>query len=136
MQTVVPRLEQGDVVEFDPGEHVIGDVQLNSVSVVAHGSEAVVLKGHFTWRGRSTLTGVTFDGRINAEDQAHLEISGCRLLNSADNLVVARGYSRVVIRNSDLSGSSTSHPAVLGEGGGPVDVEGSVLHDFPLGQSK
>jgi len=76
-------------------------------------------------------TGVTFDGRINTLEQAQLVITGCELRNSADNLVVARDYSRIVMRDCDLSGSSTIHPAVFADGGATVEIVDSTLHDFP-----
>src|SRR4051794_40130113 len=132
LQSVLAELKVGDVVEFAPGQHIVGDVYFNSVSLTAEKAGTASIKGHVDLRGTSSISGLTVDGRIATNDQSKANIVGCTLRNGADNLVVARGYSHISISRCDLAGSSTNHPAVYAEGGSTIVIQESRLHDIPV----
>jgi SpoVK/Ycf46/Vps4 family AAA+-type ATPase len=131
LNVILDRLVQGDTVEFGPGDHVIGEVILRSVSLVGQGPGETTVRGHISFEGTASFDDMTFDGRINTDQQAHLQISRCRLRNSADNLIAARDYSQIVVQDCDLSGSATTHPAIFVETGGTVTMLRTQLHDVP-----
>ena len=131
LKSVLGILKPGDTVEFGPGPHVVGDVILRSVSMSSSRHGAASIKGHVTFEGQATFSGLAIDGRVNACKQAHLTISQCTLRNAADNLIVAKDYSQIIVTGCDLTGSSTSHPAIYANSGSTVVVSQSRLHDIP-----
>ena len=74
---------------------------------------------------------MALDGRVNLVDQARVTIAGSVLRNASDNLLVVRGYSHATLVDCDLSGSSTTHPALYAEEGGTIVLRRSHLHDVP-----
>ncbi len=131
VKSVLDQLSPGDRIEFAAGEHVVGDIWLNNVNLGGARSGTATIKGHLTLLGQTTITGLRIDGRINLKDQAQVTISQSVLGNAADNLLVARGYSQAVLVGCDLSGSSTTHPALFIEEGSTIVLSQSHLHDVP-----
>jgi SpoVK/Ycf46/Vps4 family AAA+-type ATPase len=131
LQAILDILAQGDTVEFDPGEHVVGDITLNSVSLIGPDRATTSVRGHLTFAGRVVVSGLSVDGRMNASGHTQLHVVGCRARNPADNLIVARDYAEVIVSGSELSASSTTHPAVMAESGSAITISNSRLHDLP-----
>jgi len=131
MHSILAQISPGDVVEFAPGAHVVGVIRLNGVSLTAARPGTASIKGQLTYSGHATITGLTVDGRVNLVDQARVTIARSVLRNAADNLLVARGYSQATLVDCDLSGSSTTHPALYAEEGATIVLRQSHLHDVP-----
>jgi SpoVK/Ycf46/Vps4 family AAA+-type ATPase len=131
LKPVLGSLKPGDTVEFGPGEHVVGDIWLRSVSMSSSRRGGASIKGNVTVEGQATFSGLAIDGRVNTRKQARLAISQCMLRNAAGNLIVARDYSQIIVTGCDLAGSSTSHPAIFAESGSTVVLSQSRLHDIP-----
>ncbi len=117
---------------FSPGQHVVGEISLHSVSLAAAQTGKTEIKGHLSFDGAGTFNGLTIDGRVNTTGQTQLRVIGCGLRNAVDNLLVAKDYSQIVAENCDLTGSSTNHPAVYSGNGGMVVIINGRLHDIPL----
>ncbi|OBF91813.1 hypothetical protein A5791_14990 [Mycobacterium sp. 852002-51163_SCH5372311] len=130
--SVRAQLRQGDTVEFGPGAHLIGDLTLISVSLTAARSGTASIKGNVEFTGNASVSGLSIDGRINTTGSTRVAISQCQLRNSADNLIVARNFSTVILTSCDLSGSATHRPAIFAGGGSSVAVSNSRVHDIPL----
>jgi hypothetical protein len=47
-------------------------------------------------------------------------------------LIVAKDYSQIMVTGCDLTGSSTSHPALYANSGSTIVVSQSRLHDIPV----
>ncbi|MFF5292483.1 AAA family ATPase [Paractinoplanes globisporus] len=131
MQSILAQISPGDVVEFAPGAHVVGAIRLNGVSLTAAKPGTASIKGHLTYTGHATISGLTLDGRVNLVDQARVTVARSVLRNAADNLLVVRGYGHATLVDCDLSGSSTTHPALYAEEGGTIVLRQSHLHDVP-----
>jgi hypothetical protein len=66
LKSVLGILKPGDTVEFGPGEHVVGDIILRSVSMSRSKHGPASIKGHVTFEGQATFSGLAIDGRVNA----------------------------------------------------------------------
>jgi SpoVK/Ycf46/Vps4 family AAA+-type ATPase len=132
LDLILNQISQGDTVQFDPGEHLIGDVTLTSVSLTAARAGTASIKGHTTFQGNAAISNLSIYGRVNARGQSKLGISSCQLRNPADNLIMVEDYSTVIVTNCDLSESGTQNPAIFAQGGSTVTLSNSRLHDIPL----
>jgi len=115
-------------LEFLPGSHVVGDVQLNSVSVIGAGVEQTFLRGLIKFSGQALVRSIAFQGRISAREHARLELEACRLVNPQDNVVNVQEYSTVSITRCDVSESGSKHPALWISTGGSVTAQGCKFH--------
>ena len=131
VQATFAALRQGDTIEFTPGEHVVGEINLHSVSLRAAKSGQTWIRGHILFDGVASIAGLGVDGRINTKGQTQLTVRDCTLRNAADNLFHAKDYSRIVVDRCDLTGSGTSHPAVIATNGGSIVLTNCQLHDIP-----
>ncbi|NMO02667.1 AAA family ATPase [Gordonia sp. TBRC 11910] len=132
LEGVWSRLSQGDTLQFGPGVHVVGDISLHSVSMIAMQPGTASIRGNAVFDGNARIIGLSFEGRINVSGVSTLEIIQAQLRNPGGNLLVARNYSTAILRECDLTASGTTLPAFFAEGGSTIAVEDSRLHDIPF----
>ncbi|HMI84319.1 MAG TPA: AAA family ATPase [Polyangiaceae bacterium] len=131
MQAVLNRLAPGDVLDFLPGSYVVGDISLNSVSIVAANPNTVMVRGDLSFRGAAVVRGLTFQGRISAMEKAKLEIDQCRLTNPRGNAVNVKEYATVTLHRSEVSEAGVNYPAIWIGAGGMATADGCKLHNCP-----
>ena len=131
LEAIKSRVLPGDILEFGAGTHVVGEINLNSVSIVASKPGTVLLRGMLIFRGTASMRGVSFEGRINVSAQAKVELVTCSLNGSADNLLVVKEYGAVVLQNCQLTGSGASHPALYAGSGGTISMRACRAYGIP-----
>lgn len=123
LRDLLPRLKPGDVIEFAPGEHLVGDVALADVALRAT-KPGVILRGNIVLTGHASVTGLTADGRfnVNGEDTA-VVFTGCTLVNRNGNAVAAYGLAEATLRDCVVSGGSDPFPALFADAGASIGLD-------------
>ncbi|MDR0781633.1 MAG: right-handed parallel beta-helix repeat-containing protein, partial [Pseudomonadales bacterium] len=132
LQQILPQLRVGDSVMFGAGEHVVGNLKLNGVSLLAQKAGTATLRGNITYTLEAMLEGLHIDGRINIEGVgAKLLLKNCRLEHAADNVLVTRDYVDVVLQDCEIFCSGANHPALFADSGSKIHLRGCRFHDIP-----
>ncbi len=131
LKAILPVLKPGDSVMFGEGTHVVGEVWLDSISIMGSKKD-IILLGNIEFRGKSWMENVSLQGQVSVLKQgSKLVMSQCSVRNLAGNLIRAENYCEIIVADCEFSHPAAKYPAMYINNGAIVSLENVHIHDTP-----